>query len=495
MAEYALPPGAVRRRAVFGLLDADGWAWATIKATFWFVFIIFVLGYVPDRAYYFTVSPTIDLGFNVISPVNLCPSSNTTLPCPAPAGAVVPWESNPTELSLPAPRTAAGTFSSGNNLYLIGGTSAGAATTSVLTTTVDNGNLAAWTDGPALPEARSGAVVLTLSGVPYVVGGTDGSGNPTATVFRGKVAQGALTGWEDAGINLPVPLTDASGIATATGLYVFGGRTTGDQMVATTYLTSIPTGQTKLSPWQEMTEIPLPEARAGATATSTGISVFVLGGQGPNGVTNSVFYLGLDAKGNPVVNPNSHRPFGWGVSVDQSAAAALPAARQHQMTYNNGGSIYVIGGTDADGKAVATNYWTVPNASTGLISSWATLDATDLPQPQSQSAAAISGATVFLIGGSGANGDELNTTLRANLAPAPPFFRLGAFGVTVPALSIKGEIGQQLGYIVAAGAGTGGLIALIIIGWMFSHRRQSFHFFQWISRGRFKAPPDDEYNY
>src|SRR3954447_20165513 len=39
MAELALPPGAVRRRAVFGLLDADGWAWAALKATFWFIFI------------------------------------------------------------------------------------------------------------------------------------------------------------------------------------------------------------------------------------------------------------------------------------------------------------------------------------------------------------------------------------------------------------------------------------------------------------------------
>ena len=41
MAELALPPGAVRRRAVFGLLDRDGWTWATIKATFWFLLIIF----------------------------------------------------------------------------------------------------------------------------------------------------------------------------------------------------------------------------------------------------------------------------------------------------------------------------------------------------------------------------------------------------------------------------------------------------------------------
>ncbi len=495
MAEYALPPGAVRRRAVFGLLDADGWTWATLKATFWFVFIIFVLGYVPDRAYYFTVSPTIDLGFNAISPINLCPTGNDTLPCPAPAGAVVPWQPNPTELALPSGRTAAGTFASGNNLYVIGGASQGAATTSVLSTTVDNGNLAAWADGPALPDARAGAVVLTLAGAPYVVGGTDASGNPTTTVYRGTVTDGALTGWEDAAVPLPIPLTDASGVATATGLYVFGGRTTGDALSAATYNSVIPDLRTKIGPWEELTEIPLPEARAGATAVSGGISVYVLGGQGPNGVTNSVFYLGLDSKGAPVVDTNSGRPFGWGVSVNQSASAALPEPRQHQTTFTNSGALYVIGGTDANGTTVATNYWTVPNATNGLISSWMHLDATDLPQPQSLSAPAISGSTVFLLGGTDVNGQDLSTVLRANLAPAPPFFRLGAFGVTVPALSIKGEIGQQLGYIVAAGAGTGALITLILIGWAFSHRRSTFHFFQWISRGHFKAPPDDEYTY
>jgi len=493
MAEYALPPGAVKRRAVFGLLDADGWAWATIKATFWFVFIIFVLGYVPDRAYYFTVSPTVDLGFNAISPVNMCPATNETLPCPAPAGAVIPWQSNPTELSLPTGTTAAGTFSSGTNLYLIGGSSGGQATANVLSTTVQDGNLAPWTQGPALPDPRSGAVVLTLSGVPYVVGGSDASGQPTATVFKGKVDQGSLTGWEDAGINLPVPLTDASGAATAGSLYVFGGRTTGDQIVATTYETVLPQGQTKLGPWTELTELPLPEARAGAAAVAAGISVYVMGGQGPSGVTNSVFYLGLDSKGNPATSGG--RPIGWGVSVNQSASAALPEARQHATGFGNGGALYVIGGTDADGNATATNFWTVPNATNGLISGWTQLDATNLPQPQSLSAPAVSGAAAFLIGGTDANGGDLNTILRANLAPAPPFFRLGAFGVTVPALSIKGEIGQQLGYIVAGGAGGGGLVFLIVLGWMFSHRRESFRFFQWISRGRFKAPPEDEYNY
>jgi N-acetylneuraminic acid mutarotase len=494
MAEYALPPGAVRRRAVFGLLDADGWTWATIKAAFWFVFIIFVLGYVPDRAYYFTVSPTIDLGYNAISPINLCPAANKSLPCPAPAGAIIPWEASPSELALPSGRTAAGTFSSGTNLYLIGGQAGGTPTASVLSTTADNGNIAPWTEGPALPEPRAGAVVLTLAGVPYVVGGADASGNPTDTVFEGTVDQGSLTGWTDAGINLPVPLTDASGVATATSLYVFGGRTADGSLSAATYHAAFPANQTKLAAWQEMTEIPLPEARAGATAVSLGISVYVVGGEGPNGVTNSVFYLGLDAHGNPAVDEGSKRPLGWGVSVNQSASAALPEPRQHQTSFANGGAIYVIGGQDANGAPAATNYWSEPNASNGLITTWSRLDATDLPQAQSLSAAAVSGSTVFLIGGSGANGEDLNTVQRASLAAEPPFFRAGLFGVTVPALSIKGEIGQQLGYIIAAGAGTGGLITLIIIGWAFSHRRQTFRFLQWVTRGRFRAPPEDEYN-
>src|SRR4051812_30739792 len=175
MAQLALPPGAVRRRAVFGLLDADGWAWASLKATFWFVFIIFVLGYLPDRAYYFTVSPTVDLGFNAISPINLCPGENDRgtrkMPCPVPAGAILPWDASPPELALPEARSGALSFTSGSTLYLIGGETAAGTTASVISTSVsDGGNLALWTGGPALPAPRSHAVVLNLSGVPYVVG-------------------------------------------------------------------------------------------------------------------------------------------------------------------------------------------------------------------------------------------------------------------------------------------------------------------------------------
>ena len=99
MAAQALEPGTtiVRRRAFFGLLDAGGLPWATLKAGLWFVVIVMMMAWMPDRALYATVQPTIELGvplstFNKsldVTPINLCPPSNATLPCPAPIGAVL----------------------------------------------------------------------------------------------------------------------------------------------------------------------------------------------------------------------------------------------------------------------------------------------------------------------------------------------------------------------------------------------------------------------
>ena len=121
MTAPALGAGTTRRRVLFGLLDADSWSWASIKAIFWFIAIIMLLGYIPDRAYYFTVFSTIDLGINVVSPINLCPPENEDLPCPVPAGAALPWEPTAPELGLPAPRTDGAAVQSGSNFLYIGG--------------------------------------------------------------------------------------------------------------------------------------------------------------------------------------------------------------------------------------------------------------------------------------------------------------------------------------------------------------------------------------
>ena len=50
---------------------------------FWLLVLIITLGYIPDRAYYFVVSRTIEIGILGWSPVNLCPPENgPDLPCP-----------------------------------------------------------------------------------------------------------------------------------------------------------------------------------------------------------------------------------------------------------------------------------------------------------------------------------------------------------------------------------------------------------------------------
>ena len=43
----------------------------------------------------------------------------------------------------------------------------------------------------------------------------------------------------------------------------------------------------------------------------------------------------------------------------------------------------------------------------------------------------------------------------------------------MPGLTIQGEIGQQLGYLNAAGVGTVNFIILLLIGWAYAHKAQA----------------------
>jgi hypothetical protein len=84
----------------------------------------------------------------------------------------------------------------------------------------------------------------------------------------------------------------------------------------------------------------------------------------------------------------------------------------------------------------------------------------------------VTGPNVIITGGETAAG-VVTSSLRANTSPQSPFFQLGPFGATVPGLKIDGEIGQQLGYANAAGAGTVTFVLLILIGWAYAHKPQA----------------------
>jgi hypothetical protein len=489
---------------LFGLLDGDGWSWASIKAVFWFVVVIFLLGYIPDRAYYFTVFSTIDLGINAISPVNLCPPENRTLPCPAPPGAVVPWDQSPQELALPAPRVDGVAILAGTKILYIGGSDGtNASERTYVADAFASGTYGKWTDGPALPAARVKPAVAFLAGSIYAIGGFDGSGAPTtsAYVLTPDPATGELKTWQssaDAGLSIDLPEArgGASLVAVSDGLVLLGGVGPDGAPTNTVWKATLDT-KGKLGTWTPTSPMvqpgstagsSVPAPRADATATSSGSFIYVFGGRDANGPTATVMRGSLGIQGPAAgASPAPSASAATGPQVvtqwfTGTGATNLPAARTDAAGFTANGGLYVVGGSDGQSPK-GELYWAVPDAD-GNIPEWKHIGASDLPAQGLQgSAAVVSGSNVFVIGGRTQQG-IINGAARANLAPQPPFFQLGLLGATIPALKIEGEVGQQLGYLAAAGAGTVNFIILLLIGWAMAHKEQTRALFQRLRQRR-----------
>jgi hypothetical protein len=478
----ALPAGSTHRRVLFGALDADGWSWAGLKATFWFVAIIMLLGYIPDRAYYFTVNRTIDLGIMLWSPVNLCPAENGGVPCPAPAGAIVPWQLSPTQLDLPEGRAYGAAAQLGSTLLYVGGSNGSGPTTTTFTTKLANGTFTSWAAGPDLPAARQRAGVAVLNGSAYLIGGEAADGKPTNTVWEltADPTSGALGTWKPvADVTLPEARTGAAVLAVADGIVVAGGNGPDGKPSTKVWKSTADSKTGALGAFEAQPD--LLDGVADASIAFQGTFVWVYGGTDANGPSGAVQRGTYGVAGS---TPGASAAAGAVATPAPSGAAAVEgiqqwavnnsanvAARTAASGFTANGSLYLVGGSDGTAPQ-AQLLWAVPDANGNLPDGWHHLDVTDLPAGGLQGASPIvSGSTAFLLGGQ-TGGGVLKSSIRASLAPQEPFFQLGAFGVVVPALQIPGEVGQQLGYLSAAGAGTLDFIILALIGWAYAHRPQ-----------------------
>ena len=216
-------------------------------------------------------------------------------------------------------------------------------------------------------------------------------------------------------------------------------------------------------------EAPLPTPQSDATAVVVGDYVWLYGGsdaKGPVGAVRRGAFGKPAATGLPA-NPDAGKVIRW----DVNDKANLPVARTNAAGWGANSAIYLAGGDDGNGPKREV-YWAIPT-STGDLTEWKHLDVSDLPAPGLEGAAAVvTGPNAVLVGGSTVGG-VLASSLRANTAPQSPFFQLGLVGATVPGLKIDGEVGQQLGYLNAAGVGTVDFIILILIGWAFAHKPQA----------------------
>jgi hypothetical protein len=476
MAQQALLPGTTqtRRRALFGLLDASGWAWASVKAASWFILIIFLLGYIPDRAYYFTVNRTMDLGILAWSPVNFCPPENRDLPCPAPVGAAVPWDAGPPEISLTAARVDGGIAQVGTTLLYVGGSDGSRPTaTTFVATTSGVGNFDRWSAGPDLPEPRSNAAVGFAAGKIYVIGGLGEDGQPTDTVFvlSPDAQTGALGEWQSADdleldVALPEPRAGAAFVAAPDGVLLVGGTADGSTPVRTVWKSTFnDTGDP--TPWTPQAE--LYQETTDATAVLAGDYLWVYGGTAANGPTATVQRGEFAAENPDTPELEANDLLRFGVS---GGPADLPEPRTNAAGFTASGALYLIGGRDASGPR-SELYWAIPDAN-GNIPEWKHLAQSDLPESAgglAGSAPIVLGPNVVLVGGETSSG-PIAGAARANIAPQEPFFQLGLVGATVPALKIDGEIGQQLGYLNANGIGIANFVILLAVGWAFAHREQ-----------------------
>jgi len=500
MATRALPPGRTGRRALFGALDADGWAWASLKAMIWFLIIIVLLGYIPDRAYYFTVGRTVEIDAPLLfwSPINLCPAENLGLPCPPPAGSVVPWQGSSTQLALPAPRTGGAAIQLGNHLLYVGGSDGTAAAKTVYQSTVDKGNFSVWTDGPALPDARTEFGYATLTGTAFVVGGAGADGKATNTFWALPTVgdKGDLGTWapvQDAdkkAIALPEPRAGSSVIAVTDGLIVAGGRDADGKPSNKVWKSTLDSNGV-LGKFVE--QGPLVDGIADAGSALVGEYVWIWGGTDAKGPTDTVQVghygaPGVSAPGAtagpPTIAPTP-APSGTVIPLGVERWAStdsikLPAKRTGGSNFTSNGTIYAVGGSDGTAPAREL-YWAVPDSGGNLPNKWQHLDATDLPAGGlAGGSPVVNGSSVFVIGGQ-TKGGLVTSGLRANLAPQSPFFELGPIGIVIPGLQIPGEIGQQLGYLAAAGVATGNFAILVALAWVFNHKPTVR---AWINRRR-----------
>jgi hypothetical protein len=478
----ALGPGAVApRRVLFGLLDANGWGWAGVRSVLWTLVIILMLGYIPDRAYYLTVSPTVELGLNLASLVNICPAENEGLPCPAPAGALIPWKSA-TEADLPGDGVDGSLLQAGSHLYYVGGTSGAPrlATTNVSVATIDAAGLSAWAAGTPLPEARAHAGVAFFAGKAYVIGGASDTTPATASVYVGTpdATTGLITAWErlDA-LELPAARSGAAVTVVSDGIVVLGGEGT-DRSPTTTVWKAKLGASGELEPWASFMD--LPEPRSFAAAAVVGDSIYVWGGKDASGpaaeaVRGDIAVApAVGGHSAPVVNPDQGDAeigtiYRWDGGPQEGN---LPTPRDGAALWSANGTLYVAGGT-IDGAATSSVLWAAPVAATG-VTKWTSVDLSNLPADGARVGASVVviGAHAILLGGADAAGAYSAGALSAGTSLKAPVFRVGLFGLTVPGLALQGEVGQQIGFLSAAGAWTLNFVIMLGAAVAYSQRER-----------------------
>lgn len=238
-------------------------------------------------------------------------------------GARIPsWTST---LSLPSARWNHGTAVAGGYVYAVGGSSGSTNVSTVSWAKLDtsnytvtapnpgNGACANWCNDSSynLPAARAGLSLVAYNGYLYAMGGVDGAGARSSTVYIAKIgANGEPSLWHPTDSNQAnwvywytssVPLTSersyAGAVAYNNRLYLLGGQTNASTGGVSTveYANINPIGT--FSSWTTTGMVALPSVRHNHNIQAYNDRLYLIGGNSAGTLQSSVHYIKLKTDG------------------------------------------------------------------------------------------------------------------------------------------------------------------------------------------------------
>jgi N-acetylneuraminic acid mutarotase len=273
-----------------------------------------------------------------------------------PDGSIEKWD--PEKLvPLPQPTYGHGSVVMNGRLYILGGRTA-QATTSTLDAVYwgkifgHDGQIKAqyqpntWTAVASLPRALFRPAVFHYEGRIYVIGGQDSTGAAQSRIYfalvqpSGDIPAGS---WQQNAVDLAMPLSGHSALVSNGRVYVIGGSSTGEvkDVQSQVYVGSIDPVSGQILGIQTPTT-PLPDPSFDGAAALTGGKLWVCGGatSGTANAKNTVYYAGIDPATGLIPTTGTPGQDTWTRGTDLPA----PVMWHSMVAYNN--HLIVIGGTN-----------------------------------------------------------------------------------------------------------------------------------------------------
>ncbi|MCC7355570.1 MAG: hypothetical protein IT330_17665 [Anaerolineae bacterium] len=267
----------------------------------------------------------------------------------------------------------------GNAIYMAGGEGPpGYFRTKVYYAPIQpDGTIGNWRETSPLPNPVHYHATTVANGHLYVLGGVR-NGSPSKDVYRAKInSDGTLAPWSIS-TALPVALVAPAAVTSGNKIYVLGGHSGISNEKSVYYASSRSNGD--LSDWN-FTE-PLPEPLSWLSAVVQGKRVYAVAGASFDRVTSwsrGVYYADIDPEG---------RLAPW------HAATPLPKAMGNHVALISKGFLYVVGGLS--GKSQAWSFYAPVNKD-GSIGAWS--ETRPIPQPIHDHSAVVWHDRIYVLGG------------------------------------------------------------------------------------------------